>query len=153
MRYFFASDIHGSSFYTKKIIEKYKESNASKLILLGDLLYHGPRNDLPKDYCPKKVFALLNEFKDDIIAVRGNCDSEVDQMVLDFPMQSDYCIGIFNDIYFFITRTYLWRRTYAESCKRKCIHIWSCASSDSKKSRRYLYTESGLSITAKGTKS
>ena len=132
MRYFFASDIHGSSFYTKKIIEKYKESNASKLILLGDLLYHGPRNDLPKDYCPKKVFALLNEFKDDIIAVRGNCDSEVDQMVLDFPMQSDYCIGIFND---------------------KCIHIWSCAFSDSKKSRRYLYTESGISITAKGTKS
>ena len=60
MKYFFASDIHGSSFYTKKIIEKYKESNASKLVLLGDLLYHGPRNDLPKDYCPKEVFAMLN---------------------------------------------------------------------------------------------
>ena len=89
MKYFFASDIHGSAFYTKKIIEKYRESNADKLILLGDLLYHGPRNDLPKDYCPKEVFAMLNELKDDIIAVRGNCDSEVDQMVLEFPMQSD----------------------------------------------------------------
>ena len=103
MKYFFASDIHGSAFYTKKILEKYKENAADKLILLGDLLYHGPRNDLPKDYSPKEVFALLNEFKDDIIAVRGNCDSEVE-----FPMQSDYCVGIFNDIYFFITHGHIY---------------------------------------------
>ena len=85
MKYFFASDIHGSSFYAKLVLQKYKESNAAKLILLGDLLYHGPRNDLPKDYIPKEVFAMLNEYKDEIIAVRGNCDSEVDQMVLDSP--------------------------------------------------------------------
>ena len=108
MKYFFASDIHGSAFYTKKILEKYKENAADKLILLGDLLYHGPRNDLPKDYSPKEVFVLLNEFKDDIIAVRGNCDSEVDQMVLEFPIQSDYCVGIFNDIYFFITHGHIY---------------------------------------------
>ena len=107
MKYFFASDIHGSSFYTKRVLEKYKESNAAKLILLGDLLYHGPRNDLPKDYCPKEVFAMLNDFKDDIIAVRGNCDSEVDQMVLDFPMRADYSICVFNDIYFFITHGHI----------------------------------------------
>ena len=103
MKYFFASDIHGSSFYAKLVLQKYKESNAAKLILLGDLLYHGPRNDLPKDYLPKEVFAMLNEYKDEIIAVRGNCDSEVDQMVLDFPMMADYSVCLLNNIYFFIT--------------------------------------------------
>jgi len=118
MKYFFASDIHGSAFYTKKIIEKYRESNAGKLILLGDLLYHGPRNDLPKDYCPKEVFAMLNELKDDIIAVRGNCDSEVDQMVLEFPMQSDYCIGNFNDIYFFITHGHVYGHVHLPIAKK-----------------------------------
>lgn len=124
MKYFFASDIHGSSFYTKKIIEKYKESNSSKLVLLGDLLYHGPRNDLPKDYCPKEVFAMLNEYKDDIIAVRGNCDSEVDQMVLDFPMQSDYCIGVFNDIYFFITHGHIYGEDHLPKLTKGCAFIY-----------------------------
>ena len=124
MKYFLASDIHGSAFYTKKILDKYQESHSDKLILLGDLLYHGPRNELPKDYSTKKVFTLLNEFKDNIIAVRGNCDSEVDQMVLEFPMQSDYCIGIFNDIYFFITHGHIYNEKHLPKLSKGSAFIY-----------------------------
>ncbi len=92
MKIFIASDIHGSSYYCEKMIESFKRENADKMLLLGDILYHGPRNDLPKDYNPKKVITLLNELKDKILCVRGNCDTEVDQMVLSFPVLADYCI-------------------------------------------------------------
>ncbi len=88
----FVSDIHGSLYYAEKAIEKFKEENGDYMVLLGDLLYHGPRNPLPKEYEPSKVLLLLNQYKDNIIAVRGNCDSEVDQMVLEFPIMSDYTI-------------------------------------------------------------
>jgi putative phosphoesterase len=88
----FASDIHGSSFYCEKMIEAFQQEGANRLILLGDLLYHGPRNDLPKEYNPKKVITMLNSIKENICAVRGNCDAEVDQMVLEFPIMADYCI-------------------------------------------------------------
>lgn len=81
-----ASDIHGSAYYCEKMIEAYKREKADKLLLLGDLLYHGPRNDLPKDYNPKAVIAMLNAMKEDLLCVRGNCDTEVDQMVLEFPI-------------------------------------------------------------------
>ena len=89
MKLIFASDIHGSAYYLKKLLEVVKKENAQKLILLGDLLYHGPRNPLPKDYSPKDVSAMLNENKQHILAVRGNCDSEVDQMVLEFPILTE----------------------------------------------------------------
>ena len=79
-----ASDIHGSAYYCEKMLECYKNEKADMLVLLGDILYHGPRNDLPEDYAPKKVIAMLNPLKNEIICVRGNCDTEVDQMVLDF---------------------------------------------------------------------
>ena len=95
MKWFIISDIHGSFYYAKQAIEAYKKENADKILLLGDVLYHGPRNDLPKDYAPKKVIALLNELKDKILCVRGNCDAEVDQMVLEFPIMADY--EIIND--------------------------------------------------------
>ena len=78
-----ASDIHGSAYYCEKMLECYKNEKADMLVLLGDILYHGPRNDLPEDYAPKKVIAMLNPLKNEIICVRGNCDTEVDQMVLD----------------------------------------------------------------------
>ena len=90
MKLFIASDLHGSAYYTKLMLDAYRASGASRLVLLGDILYHGPRNDLPRDYDPKAVIALLNPIAAEIIAVRGNCESEVDQMVLDFPVTPDY---------------------------------------------------------------
>ena len=91
MKLMIASDIHGSAYYCEKMIEAYKREKADKLLLLGDLLYHGPRNDLPKDYNPKAVIAMLNAMKEELLCVRGNCDTEVDQMVLEFPILADYC--------------------------------------------------------------
>lgn len=92
MKYMFASDIHGSAYFCRKMLEAFQEEKAERLVLLGDLLYHGPRNDLPKDYAPKEVTAMLNGMKQLIYAVRGNCEAEVDQMVLEFPVMADYCI-------------------------------------------------------------
>ena len=92
MKLMIASDIHGSAFYCKQLIEAYKQEQPDKLLLLGDLLYHGPRNDLPKDYAPKQVIEMLNAISDQLICVRGNCEAEVDQMVLDFPVLSESCI-------------------------------------------------------------
>lgn len=92
MKIMIASDLHGSAYYCNKLMESYKEENAKKLLLLGDLLYHGPRNDLPKEYDPKKVIKMLNSKKNEILSVRGNCEAEADQMVLDFPVLADYCI-------------------------------------------------------------
>lgn len=87
-----ASDIHGSEFYCKKLIDAYEKEGAGRLLLLGDILYHGPRNDLPEGYAPKKVIELLNGMKDELLCVRGNCDTEVDQMVLNFPILGDYAV-------------------------------------------------------------
>lgn len=92
MKLLFASDIHGSAKYCEMLLNRYKEERAERLILLGDILYHGPRNDLPDRYAPKKVIELLNPLKNDILCVRGNCEAEVDQMVLDFPVLADYAI-------------------------------------------------------------
>ncbi len=90
MKLFIASDIHGSAVWCEKMVESFKREGADKLVLLGDILYHGPRNPLPDGYAPQKVFNMLNALRAQIIAVRGNCDSEVDQMVLEFNVSSDY---------------------------------------------------------------
>lgn len=90
MKFIIASDIHGDINSTNLILSILEEEKADKLILLGDVLYHGPRNDLPSGYNPKKVISALNEVKDKIICVRGNCDAEVDQMVLDFPIMNNF---------------------------------------------------------------
>ena len=92
MIYLFASDIHGSAYAMHKLLEVFQSSKASKLILLGDLLYHGPRNDLPCEYNPKETSRLQNSVKELLICVRGNCEAEVDQMVLEFPVLSDSAI-------------------------------------------------------------
>lgn len=92
MKLLIASDIHGDIDAARAVADAYVNSGADRLLLLGDLLYHGPRNDLPPAYAPKAVIELLNSLKDGIIAVRGNCDTEVDQMVLDFPILADYVL-------------------------------------------------------------
>ena len=92
MKLFIASDIHGSAYYCRQMIEAFKAEKADRMLLLGDILYHGPRNDLPQEYAPKEVIAMLNQLKEKILCVRGNCDTEVDQMVLEFPIMADYAI-------------------------------------------------------------
>lgn len=92
MKLMIASDLHGSAFYTEKLLKAMETEQPERLLLLGDLLYHGPRNDLPEGYAPKKVIQMLNEIKHKILCVRGNCEAEVDQMVLEFPVLADYCI-------------------------------------------------------------
>lgn len=92
MKWMIASDIHGSAYYCRQMLEAYDREKAERLLLLGDILYHGPRNDLPMDYHPGKVIEMLNARRQDILCVRGNCDTEVDQMVLEFPILADYCV-------------------------------------------------------------
>ena len=92
MKYVIASDIHGSADWCEKLLQLFTMEQADKLVLLGDILYHGPRNDFPDGYSPKRVFAMLNAVKEKIVCIRGNCDSEVDQMVLQFPCLADYAL-------------------------------------------------------------
>ena len=92
MKWFIASDLHGSAAYCEQMLAAYAREGADRLVLLGDILYHGPRNDLPEGYAPKAVIAALNPLKDRILCVRGNCDTEVDQMVLEFPILADYAV-------------------------------------------------------------
>ena len=92
MKWMIASDIHGSALFCRKMLERYREEKAERLLLLGDLLYHGPRNDLPEGYAPKEVISLLNENASELVCVRGNCEAEVDQMVLNFPVMAEYAL-------------------------------------------------------------
>lgn len=92
MKWMIASDIHGSALYCEKMLQTFVREGAQRLLLLGDLLYHGPRNDLPQGYAPKEVIAQLSGVKDKVFCVRGNCEAEVDQMVLPFPVLADYCL-------------------------------------------------------------
>lgn len=108
MKLFIISDIHGSLYYLKKVMEIFEKENYDKLVILGDELYHGPRNPLPKDYSPKEVIEILNKYKDKIIAVRGNCDSEVDQMVLNYPIMSDYSMIYLGNKRVFLTHGHIY---------------------------------------------
>ena len=92
MKIMIASDIHGAAGFCKEMLDAYDREQADKLLLLGDILYHGPRNDLPEGYAPKEVISMLNARKEELLCVRGNCDTEVDQMVLEFPILAEYCI-------------------------------------------------------------
>ncbi|MBZ9687268.1 phosphodiesterase [Clostridium estertheticum] len=108
MKIFFISDIHGSLFYLKKALKRYNEEGASYIVMLGDALYHGPRNPMPEEYNPQGVANLLNEYKNKIIAVRGNCDSEVDQMLIEYPMMADYSIILYNNKRIFLTHGHIY---------------------------------------------
>ncbi len=98
MKLVIASDIHGSAYWCGKLVEVIEEVQPEKILLLGDLLYHGPRNDLPRDYAPKQVIPMLAQYREKILAVRGNCEAEVDQMVLPFPCMAEsalvFCDGL-----------------------------------------------------------
>ena len=103
MKFLIASDIHGSAYYCEQLLQAFEREQAARLLLLGDILYHGPRNDLPRDYAPKKVIAMLNGMADTILCVRGNCDTEVDQMVLEFPILADYAVLLAGERLVYVT--------------------------------------------------
>lgn len=108
MKIFVISDIHGSNYFLKKSLEAYEKEKADYILILGDELYHGPRNPLPLEYNPKEVAETLNRYKDKIIAVRGNCDSEVDQMLLDYPIMGDYSTIFLNNKRIFATHGHIY---------------------------------------------
>lgn len=108
MKLVFASDIHGSAEWCAKVMELVEREAPDKLVLLGDLLYHGPRNPLPDGYAPAEVAAMLNPCAKSIVAVRGNCDAEVDQMMLDFPCMADYIMLLDGECQLFCTHGHLW---------------------------------------------
>ena len=108
MKILVVSDIHGSAWYAQKALEAVEIHKPDQILILGDILYHGPRNPLPKDYCPAKVVELLNPLQDKILAVRGNCDAEVDQMLLKFNIMSDYTVLYLGNRRIFATHGHLY---------------------------------------------
>jgi len=108
MKLFFISDIHGSLSNLNKAIELFNKEKADKIVILGDVLYHGPRNPLPDEYNPAEVAEVLNRHKDKIIAVRGNCDSEVDQMIIEYPMMETYTMIQLEDRKFFLSHGHVY---------------------------------------------
>lgn len=121
MKIMIASDIHGSAYYCQKMMERFDEEKAERLLLLGDLLYHGPRNDLPRDYAPKQVISMLNERSDKILCVRGNCDAEVDQMVLKFPIMADYLVLFANERSLYATHGHKFNEETPLPCAKNSI--------------------------------
>ena len=119
MKLMFASDIHGSAYYCRKMLEAYQAEEAGRLILLGDILYH----DLPKEYAPKEVIAMLNPMKNDICAVRGNCEAEVDQMVLDFPVMADYALILYGERNLYATHGHIYNENNLPPLKNGDILI------------------------------
>lgn len=110
MKLMIVSDIHGSAYWCKAMLSAFKREAAQRLVLLGDILYHGPRNNLPQDYAPKEVISMLNLLKGRILCVRGNCDTEVDQMVLDFPIMGDYGVVLADKRVFYISHGHIYNR-------------------------------------------
>ena len=103
MKFVIASDIHGSAYWCAKLVELIETEQPDKILLLGDLLYHGPRNDLPRDYAPKQVISMLSRYQEKILAVRGNCEAEVDQMVLPFPCMAPFAMLMADGVSFYLT--------------------------------------------------
>lgn len=117
MKLLIASDIHGSAYYCRKLLEAFTREQAQRMVLLGDVLYHGPRNDLPREYAPKEVIRMLNGHNREIYAVRGNCEAEVDQMVLDFPVLADYMLLIAGERAIFATHGHIWNEEHLPPLK------------------------------------
>lgn len=144
MKWLIASDIHGSAYWCERMLELFKREKADVLVLLGDILYHGPRNELPRDYNPKKVIALLNDFANGtpceephrILCVRGNCDAEVDQMVLGFPIMADYGVIELGGRFVYLTHGHVYGEDNPPKLRRGDIliqghtHIQRCVEKD-----------------------
>ncbi len=151
MKLMIASDLHGSNFYVKKLMDRFQAEGADKLLLLGDLLYHGPRNALPEDYSCPDVAEQLNAIKDRIIAVRGNCDCEVDQMVLEFPIMADYALLEVNGLTLYATHGHLWNEKFPPPMAEGTVllnghfHIPTC-----NQHGKYLYINPGSTSIPKG---
>ena len=124
MKLFFMSDIHGSVYYLNEALERFEDENGDYLVILGDILYHGARNPLPKEYNPKKIIEGLNSYSDIIIAVRGNCDSEVDEMVLDFPIMSTYSTILYNDRRLFLSHGHIYNEDNMPKLSRGDLFIY-----------------------------
>ena len=118
MKFLIASDIPGSAYFCNLLLNAINEEKPDKVLLLGDILYHGPRNDLPKDYAPKQVIDILNSLSEDILCVRGNCDSEVDQMVLNFPIMADYIVMYLDGKELYITHGHKFNPNNLPSIKK-----------------------------------
>lgn len=153
MKLLIASDIHGSAYYCRKLLEAYKKEEADKLILLGDILYHGPRNDLPEEYAPKEVIAMLNPMKQEILCVRGNCDTEVDQIVLEFPILADYGFLYERGRMIFLTHGHVFNENHLPMLKKGDIllhghtHVPVC-----REHEEYIYMNPGsVSIPKEGS--
>ncbi|MBQ2957368.1 MAG: phosphodiesterase [Clostridia bacterium] len=144
MKLMIASDLHGSAFYTGKLVEAYRREKADKLLLLGDILYHGPRNPLPEGYSPKDVAEMLNAMKEELLCVRGNCDSEVDQMVLEFPIMTEHCLIYFDKAMIFATHGHVFNEQNLPMLKKGDIllhghtHVPVC-----RKHETYTYVNPG----------
>ena len=117
MKYFIASDLHGSAYYCRLMMDAFAREKADRMLLLGDVLYHGPRNDLPKDYAPKECIAMLSTLKDRIFGVRGNCEADIDQVVLPFPMSADYALLTLDDRLIFATHGHLYHENHLPPLK------------------------------------
>lgn len=124
MKLFFMSDIHGSLKYAKLGVEAFIEEKADYMIILGDALYHGPRNPLPEDYNPKEVANLLNKYAEKIIAVRGNCDAEVDQMLLNYPCMMDYNVILIDNRRIFVTHGHIYNESNLPNVSKGDIIIY-----------------------------
>ena len=111
MKWFIASDLHGSALYTRQLMDAWEREKADRMLLLGDVLYHGPRNDLPDGYAPKEVIAMLNGIGDKVLSIRGNCEAEVDQAVLSFPALAEYVILCEGGLSIFATHGHRYNRT------------------------------------------
>lgn len=152
MKFMFASDIHGSAFYCRRMLEIYEKIRADRLVLLGDLLYHGPRNDLPEEYAPKEVITMLNRKKNEIYAVRGNCEAEVDQMVLEFPIMADYAVLGIDNIIFFATHGHIFHKENLPPMKKGdvLVHGHTHVLKAEVMEEKYLFNPGSISIPKEG---
>lgn len=155
MKIFIASDIHGSAYFCEKLLDAFKREGADRILLLGDILYHGPRNDLPQGYNPKEVIEMLNQYSDIIVSVRGNCDSEVDQMVLDFPILADYTLLFNNKTTIFVTHGHIYNLQNMPKIKQGDVllhghtHVTACEKTES---GAYYLNPGSVSIPKENTK-